>query len=153
MTPTTRTSAKKLAAIEKCDAEPPNIRSRLPKGVSTESKAPEPTTTRDIRRFQIANCGSRIERTFVIRALYFVLRIWCFVFGALYLVLCTWCFVLGALYFLPTASCLLPLAFCLLLSAFCSLPSATAYFLSASGRRGILDHSVPDRGRNCRDDH
>ena len=39
---------KKLAEIEKCDAEPPNIFSHLPNGVSTESNATEPTTKRDI---------------------------------------------------------------------------------------------------------
>src|SRR5438067_8857991 len=47
-TPTTRTSVKKLAAIEKCDAEPPSIRSRLPNGVSTASNATEPTTNSDM---------------------------------------------------------------------------------------------------------
>ena len=43
--PTTRTSVKKLAASEKCTAEPPSMRSRSPKGVLTASKAIEPTTT------------------------------------------------------------------------------------------------------------
>src|SRR5437762_5875618 len=47
-TATTRTSVKKLAEIEKCEAEPPNIFSRLPNGVSTASNATEPTTSRDI---------------------------------------------------------------------------------------------------------
>src|SRR5436309_11072141 len=44
--PTTRTSQKKLAASEKCTAEPPSMRSRSPKGVFTESNAIDPTTTR-----------------------------------------------------------------------------------------------------------
>src|SRR3954453_16181299 len=44
--PTTRTSQKKLAASEKCTAEPPSMRSRSPKGGFTESKAMDPTTTR-----------------------------------------------------------------------------------------------------------
>src|SRR6185295_12389173 len=47
-TATTLTSVKKLAEIEKCDAEPPNIFSRFPKGVSTASNATEPTTSSDI---------------------------------------------------------------------------------------------------------
>ena len=42
--PTTRTSAKKDAAREKCTAEPPSIRSREPNGVVTASKAIDPTT-------------------------------------------------------------------------------------------------------------
>src|SRR5437868_4242889 len=41
-----RTSQKKLAASEKCTAEPPSMRSRSPNGVLTESYAIEPTTTR-----------------------------------------------------------------------------------------------------------
>src|SRR3954454_21116049 len=44
--PTTRTSQKKLAASEKCTADPPSMRSRSPKGVFTESNAIDPTTTR-----------------------------------------------------------------------------------------------------------
>ena len=44
--PTTRTSVKKLAASEKCTAEPPSMRSRSPNGVRTASKAIDPTTTR-----------------------------------------------------------------------------------------------------------
>src|SRR5436305_8820192 len=44
--PTMRTSQKKLAASEKCTAEPPSMRSRSPNGVLTESYAIEPTTTR-----------------------------------------------------------------------------------------------------------
>ena len=47
-TPTILTSVKKLAEIEKCEAEPPSILSHLPKGVSTASNATEPTTRRDI---------------------------------------------------------------------------------------------------------
>ena len=46
--PTTRTSVKKLAASEKCTAEPPSARSRSPKGVLTASNAIEPTTVMDI---------------------------------------------------------------------------------------------------------
>src|SRR5918994_1568631 len=42
--PTTRTPVKKLAASEKCTADPPSIRSRSPNGVRTESNAIEPTT-------------------------------------------------------------------------------------------------------------
>src|SRR6266480_1936784 len=59
-TATTRTSVKKLAEIEKCDADPPSMRSRLPNGVSTASKATEPTTSNDICDFglRISNCGS-----------------------------------------------------------------------------------------------
>src|SRR2546423_9085744 len=44
--PTTRTSQKKLAASEKCTAEPPSMRLRSPNGVFTESNAIDPTTTR-----------------------------------------------------------------------------------------------------------
>src|SRR3954447_14999843 len=44
--PTTRTSQKKLAASEKCTADPPSMRSRSPNGVLTASKAMDPTTTR-----------------------------------------------------------------------------------------------------------
>src|SRR4030095_5779827 len=47
-TPTILTSVKKLAEIEKCDAEPPSIWSHLPKGVSTASNATEPTTKSDM---------------------------------------------------------------------------------------------------------
>src|SRR6266480_3453231 len=57
-TATTRTSVKKLAEIEKCDADPPSIRSRLPNGVSTASKATEPTTSKDI--LVISNLELRI---------------------------------------------------------------------------------------------
>ena len=46
--PTTRTSAKKLAASEKCTAEPPSMRSRSPNGVLTESNAIDPTTVSDM---------------------------------------------------------------------------------------------------------
>jgi hypothetical protein len=42
------TVVKKLAASAKWTAEPPNIRSRSPKGVRTESKAIDPTTVSDI---------------------------------------------------------------------------------------------------------
>ena len=42
--PTTRTSSKKEAASAKCVAAPPTIRSRLPNGVATVSKAIDPTT-------------------------------------------------------------------------------------------------------------
>src|SRR5918996_1410383 len=47
--PTTRTSVKKLAAREKCTAEPPSMRSRSPNGVLTESNAIEPTAVSDKR--------------------------------------------------------------------------------------------------------
>ena len=47
-TPTTETSVKKLAASEKWVAAPPSTRSRLPNGVSSESKATDPTTVTDI---------------------------------------------------------------------------------------------------------
>src|SRR5258705_12741563 len=52
--PTTRTSVKKLAASEKCTAEPPSMRSRCPNGVCTASKAIEPTTTRLMRSRRLA---------------------------------------------------------------------------------------------------
>jgi hypothetical protein len=48
--PTTRTSVKKLAASEKCTAEPPSMRSRSPNGVFTASNAIDPTTARLMRR-------------------------------------------------------------------------------------------------------
>jgi hypothetical protein len=38
---------KKLADSPKCVADPPNILSRLPNGVSTASNATEPTTSND----------------------------------------------------------------------------------------------------------
>src|ERR1041385_1302839 len=47
-TATILTLVKKLAEIEKCDAEPPSILSHLPKGVSTASYATDPTTRRDM---------------------------------------------------------------------------------------------------------
>src|SRR3954452_12696742 len=46
--PTMRVSARKEEASEKCTAAPPSRRSRLPAGVSTASKAMEPTTVSDI---------------------------------------------------------------------------------------------------------
>src|SRR5256885_12914688 len=52
-TATIATAVKELAEIEKCDAEPPNICSRLPNGVSTASNATEPTTSRDIEDLQL----------------------------------------------------------------------------------------------------
>ena len=54
--PTTRTSSKKDAASAKCVAAPPTIRSRLPNGVVTVSKAMEPTTVMGIGG---ACCGRR----------------------------------------------------------------------------------------------
>src|SRR5260370_20468016 len=57
---TTRTSVKKLAEMEKCEAEPPSMRSRFPNGVSTESNATEPTTSNDMDEFGIADFGLRI---------------------------------------------------------------------------------------------
>src|SRR6266404_3804577 len=61
-TATTRTSVKKLAEIEKWEAEPPSMRSRLPNGVSTASNATEPTTSNDISNFGLRswNCESGI---------------------------------------------------------------------------------------------
>src|ERR1700739_2135624 len=52
--PTIRTSVKNEEASEKWTAEPPSIRSRLPKGVVTASKAIDPTTVSDI---QSGLCG------------------------------------------------------------------------------------------------
>src|SRR3954452_24475302 len=46
--PTTRVSARKEEASEKCTAARPSRRSRLPAWVSTASKAMEPTTVSDI---------------------------------------------------------------------------------------------------------
>src|SRR6267378_1502387 len=60
--PTTRTWVKKLAASEKCVAEPPSIRSRSPKGVATESNATEPTTTTDM---PAVSCHTRWEDFFL----------------------------------------------------------------------------------------
>ena len=57
--PTTRTSVKKLAASEKCTAEPPSMRSRSPKGVLTASKAIDPTTTRLMRPESLATTSGR----------------------------------------------------------------------------------------------
>src|SRR5205085_3159229 len=51
--PTTCTSVKKLAASEKCTAEPPSMRSRCPNGVWTASNAIDPTTTR-LTRLRLA---------------------------------------------------------------------------------------------------
>src|SRR4051812_22407558 len=57
--PTTRTSVKKLAASEKCVADPPSIRSRSPNGVRTASKAIDPTTTRLMRLGTLHSRGAR----------------------------------------------------------------------------------------------
>ena len=46
--PTTWTSSKNDAAREKWTAEPPSMRSRLPNGVVTASKAIDPTTVTDM---------------------------------------------------------------------------------------------------------
>jgi hypothetical protein len=46
--PTMRVSARNEEASAKWTAAPPSRRSRLPVGVSTASKAIEPTTVRDI---------------------------------------------------------------------------------------------------------
>src|SRR5437667_12700398 len=91
-TATTRTSVKKLAEIEKCEAEPPSIRSRLPNGVSTLSKATEPTTSSDINdcEIRISDCEFEIFR----------------------------CLRLTAYHLLPTAYCLLLTAYCSLLAVF-----------------------------------
>src|SRR5829696_6894587 len=55
MTPTSCTGQKWLADAAKKFAEPPRTWSALPKGVSTESSATEPTTRRDIERRLIAD--------------------------------------------------------------------------------------------------
>src|SRR6185437_4904752 len=47
-TATMPTFVKKLAEIEKCEAEPPSMCSFFPKGVSTSSYATDPTTKRDM---------------------------------------------------------------------------------------------------------
>src|SRR5216684_3234937 len=60
-TATTRTSVKKLAEIEKCEAEPPSMRSRLPNGVSTASNATEPTTSNDMLYFGVLNLEFEID--------------------------------------------------------------------------------------------
>src|SRR3954466_13721717 len=54
--PTIRTSVKKLAASEKCTAEPPSMRSRSPNGVRTASKAIDPTTTRLMEGWKPRRC-------------------------------------------------------------------------------------------------
>src|SRR5213592_901894 len=48
MTPTSCTFVRWLADAEKKIADPPRTSSALPNGVSTESSATEPTTSRDI---------------------------------------------------------------------------------------------------------
>src|SRR5262249_53467364 len=48
-TPTRFTGVKKLAAYEKYVAEPPSAFSATPKGVSTVSRAIEPTTSNDMQ--------------------------------------------------------------------------------------------------------
>ncbi len=53
--PTTWTTSKNDAASEKCTAEPPSIRSRLPNGVVTASNAIDPTTVTDISRASVAS--------------------------------------------------------------------------------------------------
>jgi hypothetical protein len=53
--PTGRTSVKKLAAREKCTAEPPSARSRSPKGVLIASKAIDPTTVSDMAAGRLAD--------------------------------------------------------------------------------------------------
>src|SRR4051794_16248812 len=59
--PTTRTSPKKLAASEKCTAEPPSMRSRSPNGVLTASNAIEPTTTRLMNAGRLPAYAARSE--------------------------------------------------------------------------------------------
>src|SRR5215213_4373147 len=61
--PTTRTSLKKLAASEKCTAEPPSMRSRSPNGVRTASKAIDPTTTRLIGGGSLVDQGTKTPCT------------------------------------------------------------------------------------------
>ena len=53
--PTGRTSVKKLAASEKCTADPPSARSRSPKGVLIASNAIEPTTVSDMAAGRLAD--------------------------------------------------------------------------------------------------
>src|SRR3954454_694489 len=57
--PTTRVSARNEDASEKCTAEPPSRRSRLPDSVSTASKAMQPTTVSDMRRERVVGEPSR----------------------------------------------------------------------------------------------
>src|SRR5690349_15442545 len=61
--PTTRTSQKKLAASEKCTAEPPSTRSRSPHGVLTAAEAIDPTTTRPMRRGRVLGLARRASLT------------------------------------------------------------------------------------------
>jgi hypothetical protein len=60
--PTGRTSVKKLAASEKCTAEPPSARSRSPKGVLIASKAIDPTTVSDMAAGSVADGGLQLAR-------------------------------------------------------------------------------------------
>jgi hypothetical protein len=53
---------KKLAASEKCTAEPPSTRWRAPKGVAMLSKATEPTTVRAIARKPIDGAPGALAR-------------------------------------------------------------------------------------------
>src|SRR5215211_3701096 len=71
-TPTILTFVKKLAEIEKCDAEPPSILSHFPKGVSTASYATDPTTRRDMCVFclRLFRCLERAQ------LLLRLLRVW-----------------------------------------------------------------------------
>jgi hypothetical protein len=46
-------------ASEKWTAEPPSIRSRVPNGVDTASKAMDPTTQRLMRRRTLLTSGGR----------------------------------------------------------------------------------------------
>src|ERR671924_662354 len=72
--PTTRVSARKEDASEQCTAEPPSSRSRLPYGVSTASKAIEPTTVSVMEARSVADRSyappmgdshaDRVERAF-----------------------------------------------------------------------------------------
>src|SRR5436190_1408730 len=91
--------------MEKCEPEPPSILSHLPNGVSTSSKATEPTTSRDIEfGFRIADFGLEISD----------LR-------SSSLEPDTWYFVLSTTRLPASAHCLLPTAHCLLLTAFWNL--------------------------------
>src|SRR5712692_7549998 len=113
-TATTRTSVKKLAEIEKCDADPPSIRSRLPNGVSTASKATEPTTSSDMFvMFVISNLELRIVNL--------ESELW--IFSSM-----------------PSAHCLLPSAYCLLPTSFCLYP--VRYSFQGVLKPNYLSHGV-----------
>src|ERR687896_897528 len=73
--PTTRTSVKKLAASEKCTAEPPSVRSRSPKGDLSASNAIDPTTSRLMRRGRLADI-QRMTGVYILLAVLAVAALW-----------------------------------------------------------------------------